>query len=45
MAEKTNIEVYNETWRRLNSRKRGPNDTFDDVISRLLDAVEDGEEG
>lgn len=35
--EKTNIEVFLDTWRRLNSLKRGPGDSFDDVINRLID--------
>ena len=33
----TTIQIQRETWRRLNQRKRGPNETFDDVIQRLLD--------
>ena len=41
--EKTNIEVYRETWRRLNLLKEEPGDTFDDVINRLIDAREDGD--
>lgn len=37
---RTNVPVRDETWERLNGRKsRG--DTFDDVISRLLDATSD----
>lgn len=38
--EKTNIEVYRETWRRLNSLKQGPGDSFDDVINRLIEESE-----
>jgi len=30
------VKVTEETWRDLNSRKH-PGDTFDDVITRLLD--------
>lgn len=37
--EKTNVEVSVETWRRLQFRK-DPGDSFDDVISDLLDEVE-----
>lgn len=35
----TTIQVSMDTWRRLNSRKKGPNETFDDVLQRLLDAT------
>jgi len=31
-----NIKISDETWRRLNVRKR-PGDTFEDVVERLLD--------
>jgi predicted CopG family antitoxin len=41
--EKTNIEVYRETWRRLNLLKEKPGDSFDDVINRLIDCYEDEE--
>lgn len=37
----TTIQVSMDTWRRLNARKQGPNETFDDVLQRLLDATED----
>lgn len=36
MSEKTNIEVTLRTWQDLNRRKRGPGESFDDVIQRLL---------
>lgn len=39
--EKTNIEIYQETWRRLNSLKLSSGDSFDDVINRLIDDYED----
>jgi predicted CopG family antitoxin len=39
--EKTNIEVYRETWRRLNMLKEHPGDSFDDVINRLIDAYDE----
>jgi predicted CopG family antitoxin len=43
--EKTNIEVYRETWQRLNHLKERPGDSFDDVINRLIDEYEkSGEE-
>lgn len=38
--EKTNIEVFVKTWRRLMERKSDPGDSFDAVINRVLDAVE-----
>jgi predicted CopG family antitoxin len=39
-----NIRVKRDTWRQLHNRKN-PNDSFDDVIKRLLDRVEGDEEG
>jgi len=39
--DSTTIQVSMETWRRLNGRKQGPNETFDDVLERLLDETED----
>lgn len=33
----TSIQVSKETWRELNARKQAPDDTFDDVVQRLLD--------
>lgn len=30
------VKVSEETWRDLNARKR-PGDTFEDVVSRLID--------
>lgn len=42
MADKTNIEITQKTWRDLNALKQYPNDTFNDVIQRLLtDGVTD----
>jgi len=38
------IRVTDDTWSRLNSRKR-PGDSFDDVIQRLLDEIDEAEEG
>lgn len=35
----THIRVREETWQRLNKRK-GPGDSFDDVIVGLLNEVE-----
>ncbi|QLH81006.1 antitoxin VapB family protein [Halosimplex pelagicum] len=35
-----NIRIKHDTWKRLNSRKE-PNDSFDDVIRRVLDRAED----
>jgi len=39
--ETTTIQVTNETWQELNARKAGPNDSFNDVIQRLLENDED----
>jgi hypothetical protein len=39
----TSVEVKHETWKRLTMRKE-PGDTFDDVISDLLDIAEEVEE-
>jgi len=38
---KTNIEVFLDTWSRLKDRKERPGDSFDDVINRALDEIED----
>lgn len=35
----TTVRVSPETWKRLNQRK-GPGDSFDDIISQLLDEAE-----
>lgn len=42
--EKTNVEVYRETWQKLNELKQGPGDSFDDVINRLIEHYEQGNE-
>jgi len=39
--EITSIQISRDTWKRLNSRKEGPDDTFDDVVERLLDKTEE----
>lgn len=39
----TTVSVSTETWKRLHMRK-GPGDSFDDVISELLDLAEEVEE-
>jgi len=39
----THIRVTEETWQELN-QKKGPGDSFDDVITQLLDAGGDAEE-
>lgn len=41
--ESTTIQVSINTWQRLSFRKE-PGDSFDDVITELLDKVEDLEE-
>jgi argonaute-like protein implicated in RNA metabolism and viral defense len=44
MAEgKTNVEVTNETWRRLTLRKE-PGKTYNDIIRELLDIAEEHED-
>lgn len=40
----TNIRISKDTWKELNARKE-PGDSFDDVISRLLEEADAGEEG
>jgi len=41
MGEQTHpIKVETDNWRRLNARKE-PGDDFDDVVSRLLDKVDE----
>lgn len=37
MAKSRTVRVALDTWKRLNRIKRGPGDTFDKVIRRLLD--------
>lgn len=44
MAETTTIEISRENWQRLSGRKR-PGDSFDDVITRLLESGDDAQEG
>jgi len=36
----TTIKVSKENWQKLNSRKIGPGETFNDVVGRLLDGAE-----
>jgi argonaute-like protein implicated in RNA metabolism and viral defense len=44
MAEgKTNVEVTNDTWRRLTLRKE-PGKTYNDIIQELLDIAEQQED-
>lgn len=38
--DRTSVEVHRDTWKRLMMRKE-PGDTFNDVISDLLDEVEE----
>ena len=38
----TTVKVSTDTWKRLNQRKE-PGDSFDEVISKLLDEVESSE--
>lgn len=39
MSESPALKVSEETWRRLNARKK-PGDTFDDVVQRLLEEAD-----
>ena len=39
----TTIQVTEDTWRELNRRK-GPGDTFDDVIQELLAEVRESQD-
>ena len=41
MADTTTIEIRTETWQELNRQKEGPGDTFDAVVTRLLQAADD----
>lgn len=44
MAEEdTSVRIKKDTWQRLNARKE-PGKSFDDIISELLDQVEEAEE-
>lgn len=38
--ETTTIQISVGTWQRLNQRKKGPDETFDDVLQRLLDETQ-----
>ena len=40
----THVRVTEETWKRLNARK-GPGDSFEDVIRTMLDELEADSEG
>jgi predicted CopG family antitoxin len=42
--EHKNIRIHRETWEELHYLKE-PGDTFDDVIQRLIEQSEEGEEG
>lgn len=39
----TTVDLAESTWRELNARKK-PGDSFDDVISRLLEEPDEKEE-
>lgn len=41
MSDTTTIEIRRDTWQELNRRKEGPGDTFDDVVTRLLERAAD----
>jgi predicted CopG family antitoxin len=41
-SAETHIRVREGTWRRLNQRKR-PGDSFDDVIDRMLNRLDNVE--
>jgi predicted CopG family antitoxin len=44
-GDTTTIEVTKETWKRLNSEKMQPGESFDDAINHLLEQVEGCENG
>ena len=35
------VRVKEDTWRRLNARRREPGESYDDVLQRLLDEAAD----
>lgn len=37
---KTTIRIRDEDWKRLNTRRKGPDDTFADVVSRVLQTLQ-----
>jgi len=39
-ADTVSMRVSEETWKRLHDRK-GPGDSFDDVIQELLDEIDE----
>lgn len=44
--EITTIKVSRETWQRLTRRKKRPGDTYDEIVTELLNEVrEDADEG
>jgi hypothetical protein len=43
MENRTTVNVSEDTWKRLTMR-RGPGDTYDDVITELLDIAEEQED-
>lgn len=44
MSDDTSIRIKVDTWNRLKDRKTRPNESFDDVINDLLDAVEESDD-
>lgn len=44
MEEKCQMVINVSTWKRLISHKKGPKITFDDVINRILDFYENGDD-
>jgi len=39
--EITSIQLGTDTWKRLNAQKQSPSDSFDDVVTRILDHYEE----
>lgn len=37
IRNKTTIEISQQNWQELNSRKEKPGESFDDVVDRLLE--------
>jgi predicted CopG family antitoxin len=42
IGKSTSVQISVETWRQLQTRKQGPNDTFENVIDRLLSKTDSG---
>lgn len=45
VSEDTSVRVKVETWQKLKEMKQYPNQSFDDVISELIEEQKSGESG